>query len=344
MIDSRQKGPDLVVSRKRLRSRLAEARAGLLWELLGLDEHTLSTEPVSGLRTARDVLSHVAAWDDMARVHICLNLPGGSDDLGQHDPGARTGSLYPDRSDRTFDAALGALVSSRTGLLDTLARVPDDELDPRPTGSRSFRARANGCRVHDARHARQLASWRERQGGATAVGPKTLVIAAMRASRKELLTAVAMISVERRSTWTGAGSWTLKGALSHLGASELYTLQAVARLPSRGDSLSTVGRLVAGNRQQSESDGQAWEQVWHDLHRQHQHLLRLLTDFDQDQLERQPVVVSGCSSTIYSLLCDYIARDRACAADVRRALGESPTQTAVGPPRRHEQPRPPSSN
>ena len=59
-----------------LLARLATERAWLWWELIGLSEETLVGQPVLGAWTPKDLLAHVAFWDDVNGERLRLALAG----------------------------------------------------------------------------------------------------------------------------------------------------------------------------------------------------------------------------------------------------------------------------
>ena len=70
-------GDQLLTPRQKLYlARLTAARERLLSAISGLDEQTLTTEPVVGDWTVKDMLGHIVAWDDEFRREIQLILRG----------------------------------------------------------------------------------------------------------------------------------------------------------------------------------------------------------------------------------------------------------------------------
>lgn len=283
--------------RSSVRAELAAARAELMWQLVGLDEEILSGTSIVGRWTAKDILAHVAAWDDLYRQRIELALASRDREIVPLDPDWLNARLYDEWQGRSIDEALTAATTARKSFLDTLAYVPDDVLDrtfPLPWSDRSVAHWTEWRAQRDREHAAQVATWRDQKHPYSTPGPRTILNAALRAARKELLTAVALIPAEERSGFDIEGE----------------TLEDALRLRANDEEaiLTILARECAGR-----PPDESWNQVWHSVHRIHDQLLREVDMVDGKRL-------SADGGSLYRCLAISGKHDRALAERLRDAL------------------------
>jgi hypothetical protein len=324
--------PTSALRRRHLRAGLAARRAELLWQLVGLDAETLASDPVTGDWTATDVLAHVAWWDEVYRERVEADLAGQKASTLRVGREASSQSSCRDRGEWGFEAALAAFLAARRAFLDTLALVPDDRLHvpgERPGPVESSRTWAERVCRHDAFHARQLARWWTRRGLLEGVGPKSLLTAAVRAARKELLTAVALVSLKDREIRPLGNGQTLYEVLVQVADQEQDALDVV-RVRNRASGVQTA--LTSDDHTSARSSRHvmmrgSWHQMWRKLHDTHQQLLLVLARMDQAQLEyplsADPDIGVAARrdlpDTVYACFRLSAAHDREQAAVIRAA-------------------------
>jgi uncharacterized damage-inducible protein DinB len=305
-----------------LRARLATERAGLLSQLLDLDEDMLSCEAAWDDWTAKDILAHVAAWDELFTERSELVLAGRGAEIGPVNLDEYKAAAYAERRGWSFECALDTCLTARRVYLDSFARVPEEELDrPIPIRSSDFESPRHWAEQqyrHDARHAAHLADWRRRLALVRPAGPKSLLLAALRASRKELLTAQALLPAEERETRPIRGQWTLKDVLGHIAQEERHCLDRLRQLVSKESpqTQSMPDRKIVSRRESDLQRVRSWEEVWRDLHATRQDLLRLLVAFSQDDLKHPCSGPQDVLDTPYRWVRPCIDRDREHAAEL----------------------------
>ena len=221
--------------------RMASERAAFLEQLLGFDEQVLSMEPVFGDYTAKDLLAHAAAWDEWHTRATALILDGRVNEIPAVDLEARNAALLAEHKGMTLDEALEYFTRARWSFLENLSRASDEELHRRPApGVWSIRKRAERRAGHDREHAAHLRRWRERlraEGNRLVTGPKSILLAALRAGRGALLAAMALVPEDERETRPVTGDWTLADVAGHVADWEQFGVQVLRRVLS-GEDLS----------------------------------------------------------------------------------------------------------
>jgi uncharacterized damage-inducible protein DinB/predicted RNase H-like HicB family nuclease len=316
----------LAVWRDHLLARLAAERAGLLWQFIGLDERELTESPVFGDWTAKDLLAHVASWDELSAERIALILAGRGGEITGVDPNIRNAALHAERRDWPLERALGAFLTARADFLATLARLPDEELHQMrrfPWGEASVYLWTQWCIQHDADHAADLVTWREARGLERRAGPKTILQAALAAAREELLAAAALIPAEARTSRPVCGEWTLKDMLGHIADWEWLGVEGLSDMATgRLAQVEHVEDVGAWNQAHAEARrDQPWEEVWTDFHAAHKALLEILKGMSETDLARRFPFPWGPEGTPYQWVCIYVAHDRGHAGDLRDTEG-----------------------
>lgn len=277
--------------RAELLATMARERAALLSAMLDLDPAALSGTPVAGDWTCKDLLAHVAAWDEFVTARIELVLAGRAAEIARVETRERNAELYPERKDWPLERALAAADGARRALLAALARVPDEELHRARRfawGEASIRRWAELRFKHDAEHRLELEAWREALNPPEGVSPRPLLLAALRASRDELLALAARVPPSERETRLLAGEWTLKDICGHLADWETQCTHAIAdMLAGRSPEVAFVDDEEIWNRGQAEARrAQPWEIVWRDLHAARAELLAVIEAATLEDLAR----------------------------------------------------------
>ena len=313
--------------RGQLLARMAAERAALLWELVGLDDAVLTDRPVFDDYTAKDLLAHIAAWDELFAERAELALAGPSGAIASVDL-SRNDLLHAQRRDWTIDQSVAAFVDARKTFLAAIDGADDTALLRMRRfswGRRSIRGWANWRPKHDAAHAGELARWRRRERLPRDTGPRSLLLAALESGRDELLSAAALVPAEERASQTVCGAWTLKDLLGHMADWESFCVAGLRLLADgRSPDLGWLGELEDWNQQHfAARRDQPWQQVWGDLYDRRQELMTILGGLSQAELTRaapSPRIVRPEASP-YTWVLIWLEHDREHAAHIRAALG-----------------------
>jgi len=309
---------------------LAAERAGLLWQLVGLDRETLTTRLMFGDWTTKDLVAHVAAWDEMATGRVELVLAGREEEVvifTGADEEARNVAFHAERKDWPLQQVVQALVTARRDFLTILAQVPDDEFhrlrhfqqeEASVSGWTEWRAR------HDAAHAADLAAWREAQGLQMGVGPRQVLLAAMAAAREALLAAAALVSPDERVSRPVCGEWTLKDVLAHVADWEWVGVEGLRHMAAgQQPQVEHIKDINAWNQAHYEArHDQPWEEVWADFHAAREAMSEVLGEVGQEGLARSFAFPWSEEGTAYRWICVYVAHDREHAEGLREAVGD----------------------
>lgn len=310
---------------------VASERAELLWQCVGLDEVTLVGSPVSDEWTAKDLLPHVATWDKQITEPIELILAGREGDIVGLDADAHNAALYAERKGWLLEQALQAALQARSDFLATLARVDDETFErpyrlPLPWGEATVRQWTEWRAKHDRAHAADLAAWREDRGLGGQVGPKAVLEATLTTARDELVAAVALIPAGERSSRPVCGEWTLKDVIAHItdweqvGAERLGSMAAGEK-----PEVEDAGDIEAWNQAHVEARrDQLWDEIWLDLNRAREELVKTLEGMGQAEMERSFPFPWGAVGTPYEWVAVFAGHDREHAAEVRESTARRP--------------------
>lgn len=310
-------------------SRLAAERAGLLWRLLGLDEQTLTEEPVLDGWTVKDILAHIAAWDRWEHRTMQQMVEGKAPDFTAVEDVDRFNATVVDAwRERSLGEVLAELEDARATWVAWLQSLPVEEFFQSRRYDEYEWSFPDCLRVqweHDAEHAQQVAAWREARGlkgepWNTQSGPKEVLLVALAAAREELLTAAALIPPHERTSRRVCGEWTLKDVLGHITDWEWLGVEGVRHMAAgQPPQVEHVEDVDAWNRAYVEARReQPWDEVWADLHAARRALLVALEEVDPVSMGRQFPAPWGEPCTPYAWVSMHVAHDREHAEDLRK--------------------------
>ena len=317
----------LLAWRAELLARMAAERGRLFWTVLGVDEKTLTTRPVAGEWTVKELLAHIGAWDDLHRQRAALTAAGREADLPEIHLNDLNAALFAKHKQWTLNRTVALCVEARARFLAALARIPDDALHRKPAvkGVWPIRLRTIWRHKHDAEHIAEWNKWRKKNKLKIGIGPKSLLLAALEAARDDLLATTALLPPDERDTRPLVGKWTLKDVMGHVADWEwqcVKGLRDVARgrdpnidIASDSDT-DRVNKAMAKARR-----GQSWDEVWDDLFAARRALLRVLDKMTQETLSRPFVSPWRAGDTAYRWVRGWMSHDLEHAAEIRAALG-----------------------
>ncbi len=319
-----------ILERRRcyLLSRLAAERAGLLWQLLNLDERTLAETPVLDNWTIQDVLAHIAAWDRWEYRAMKQMAEGEAPDFtAVRDIDSFNANAVATWRERPFSEVLAELEDARAMWVAWLQELPLEVFFQRRFYN-DYEWSFPGCLEiqwkHDAEHAGQIAAWREERGlkgepWNTQTGSKGVLLAALTAAREELLTAAALVPPEERSSRRVCGEWTLKDVLGHVADWEWLGVEGLRHMAAgHPPQVEHVEDVDAWNRAHAEARReQPWDDVWADFHAARQALLSVLGGMDQADMGQIFPAPWAEQCTPYAWVFIYVAHDREHARDLR---------------------------
>jgi len=313
----------LAARRRCLLAGMTAERAGLMWQLIGLDEKKLTNEPIVKDWTVKDVLAHIAAWDRWEDKTMQCMLAGDVPDLSAaQDVDAFNATIVAEWRDRTLNEVLAELQAARADWVSWLSSLPEKELFQRrfvQGGDWSFPGCLEVQRRHDAEHAAQIATWREAEKLEKGTGPKKVLLAGLAAARHELLAATALVPLEGRTSRRVCGEWTLKDVLGHIADWEWLGVEGLRHMAA-GDApqIEHVTDFDAWNRDHVRArHEQPWKTVWNDLHGARRAMLEVLGKLNETDLARSFPSPWGSEITPYSWTCIFLSHDREHASGLR---------------------------
>ncbi len=323
--------------RQWLLARLAAERAGLLEQLLGLDERALVRVSVSGDWSAKDVLAHIAAWDRWeARTMYSIVAGEVPDFSALHDLDASNAAFVAPWRDRSLGEVLADLQAARTAWVDWLAGLsPEEFFQQRSYDGDDWSFYDGLVRVqweHDLEHAEEIANRREAMGATGKTGCKEVLLAALDAARLELLAASDLVPEGERDSRRVCGEWTLKDLLGHIADWEQFGAEGL-RLMAAGQppEVEPVEDITAWNLVHVDSRReQPWKAVWKDLHTTRQSLLAVLEEINDAELAQRFRFPWGPEGSPYQWVTVFHRHDREHAGDMRAWAGIARSQRAEG--------------
>jgi hypothetical protein len=238
--------------------------------------------------TIKDILAHLAAWDDFHTARAELALAGREAEIVSVETDERNARLYAERRNWSLDQVLKALTESRQRYLELLRGVSDEQL-VRPIhlpGMETSVGRWAYWRArHDAAHAAEIRAWR----GARSVfspGPRSVLLAAMEAARDDLVRQIDRIPADERETRQVIGHWKLKDVLGHVADWDLFAIKALLLL-ERFRPLPFVAEAEVDTidaEQIAARRGQTWDQAWADLDHVRADLISVLDNWEDARL------------------------------------------------------------
>ncbi len=315
--------PDREHWRRQLLALLAGERAEFLYLLLGLDEETLTTRPVFDDRTVKDLLAHVAAWDELHRERMALVLAGRPGEIASVDLDEQNAVVHERRRGWTLSRALDAFTGARQSFLEILSRVPDEQLH-RPvdipwSDALPMRTWAIWRARHDAVHAGDVRRWRNNNEIEDGVGPQAILVAALEASREEIGAFAALVPEKEQERRPLDDEWTLRDVVGHLADWELFLLKCLeaGRMLDMGygGDVDEWNAVHAAARSE-----QSWAQVWEDYRRARQKTVDVVQEMDQGQLSSLLNNPWGRDTSTYRVIEWWLEHEREHAAGLRGAL------------------------
>jgi hypothetical protein len=212
--------------RRQLLALLALERARLLARLLGLDEEILTRSELFEGHTAVALLAHIAAWDRTHQERLALVLAGQASEIVSLELDARNAQLLAEHEGLSVPQAVAALTDARARFLQMLAEASDEQLhepvmlpwaDALPLRSWAiWRAR------HDALHRGDVERWRRENQPEPAIGPRSLLYAALEASHDALLALTSLVPEAEREDTPVVENWSARDILGHVADWERY--------------------------------------------------------------------------------------------------------------------------
>jgi hypothetical protein len=314
-------------------ARLAVERSFLLRQLWALDEVMLTSVPVSNGRTAKDIIAHVAAWDSLVLSRLRMVGNGRTAQIEPQGVGegreAFNAELQQRYQNRNLKLVLAFALRERSNLIYAFNQFSDAELEDRftlPWGEETSRREWFEQRLqHDTFHATELESWRKTLPLATKrqVGPKLILRAILKATRKEITTLIDLVSPASWENDPVHGSWTLKDLIGHLTDWELLICDGLRQLlhgktPRFAMAVTDFAAFDEALVQARKS--QSWQQVWQDFMRSRKMLDDLFQQFPELFLSHTLVTPWDKEMPAYFWLTIIFGHEHEHAAHIRQSL------------------------
>jgi hypothetical protein len=271
-----------------LLARVALEHANLWLQLTGLSEATLGGEPVAGEWTAKEVLAHVAAWDENHASRVAAILGGRAQRIVRPNRDVLNAQMQVEHQTWTLEHVVRTAQVARARFLALIESLSWDDItrEHATASGESYsilfltRRRAE----HDAVHAADIQAWRT--GRPSEPGPQSLLAAALDASRPALLAWRKLIPEEEWSTRPVCGGWTWQDLIGHIADWEQWGVAGLRDILA--GQTGGAGYDPDWDRWNAEHiearRGEPVGKTWNDLLQTRWDLLELLEEFDDDRL------------------------------------------------------------
>lgn len=212
--------------RQELLALMALERARLLGGLLGLAGERLNRDEIFEGHNAVSILAHIAAWDRIHEERMVLVLSGRAGDIASLDLDAENAAMLASHENWTVAQAVTALRDARAKFLAVLAEANDEQLhEPVSlpwTDALPLRTLAIWRARHDASHGADIERWRGAAPLEPAIGPRSVLYAALEASHAALLALAGLQPAGDRETRAIVEDWSVRDILGHVADWEDY--------------------------------------------------------------------------------------------------------------------------
>ncbi len=323
-------------ARAALLARLAAERAYLLQQLEGLDEATLTHDPVFDGWTAAALLAHLAYWDAFDADRLGKLADGRLGDIepvgvGEDTVDARNAALQRRFAGLPFEQGLALCQKENRGLMLALERLPDGRLFGRArlrpgwraTPAAWLRRRAR----HDAGHAADLARWRAGyppNDPSVRVIHRALLPPLLGLARQEFLALAALVPAAARETEPITGDWSLKQVLGHLSDYERLGVLALRQVAAGSEPAyeRPLDDFEVFNAERGAVWARTpWAEVWAQYVATRRALLAAAAALDDAALARPFAAPWPATTTACGYLLDMAGHEGEHADALRRSLG-----------------------
>ncbi|MCP4423411.1 MAG: DinB family protein [Chloroflexi bacterium] len=318
--------------RLELLARLAAERSYLLRQFWALNEETIHTVPVVDDWTAKDIIAHIAVWDSVILSRIRKVANGRVHTIEPQGEGENQipFNLNLREKYRTFSLKLvvAFALRERSSLLYAFNQLSDEELERAWLLPWGEEVRLRDWFVqrykHDAHHAGEMAAWRKTMSlpQKRQIGPKLILRAILKASRKEFVTLVDLMPEADRSRLPVSRHWTLKDLVGHLadweqigvdGLNQLLLGQKPELAPIDDFDIFDQAGVAARRRQD-------WRRIWREFNDTRQTLDDVFQKYPEPFLQHTLTTPWGRKMPAYFWLATVFGHDIEHAIDIRRAL------------------------
>jgi uncharacterized damage-inducible protein DinB len=314
--------------------RLWAERARLLRALVGIDAAALAAARPAGEWSLTELLTHLAEYDQLFARVAADALAGRLATTGIDYTPAHNAGVASRAAGMKLDQAVATLEKQRTQFMTALMGARGEtwtqqQRYPVRLGSSTSETRgslhkwARERALHDAVHTRDLQRWRQTLGSPFNAGPKSIVIAALRAARHEFTFTSWLIAQAERESRPVCGVWTLSDLYGHLADCDSYYLVKLGlMLGDRVQDVTVEENEDTQNARWAEARrGQSFAQTSRDAVIQRERLIERLERAPDAALSYRSTGTDSPYPTAYHCAWSALEHYLDHAAGLRRELG-----------------------
>jgi uncharacterized damage-inducible protein DinB len=153
------------MTKEEVLARLAGSRRALHQAIEGLSEEEMTQPQVEGVWTVKDVLGHIASWEETCLEPLQRYADGGPFEVEViEDYMAWNNEQAARKRDIPLDTILDELATVRQGLVEAASRLSAGQWKQRVPfswgGQGTIADTLKGLRVHEMEHVRSIQRWR----------------------------------------------------------------------------------------------------------------------------------------------------------------------------------------
>jgi hypothetical protein len=314
---------------------LHRERAALLCALLGLTEEELSQPVLTGERSVKDVLAHIAAWEGRVVDQLPLFVASDEPPFPPIDVDAFNARTVAERVDVPITEIVDEVMQARSQMVDGLMEASDEQLAKRrilPDGSQiSVRRWSAECYTHhDRTHCLEIEEWRGRfELDAETVGEVTLAAAALEATLREFLAAARLAYQAVGKSLVTPEGWGLADFVGHVGDWDELTLEPLRQVAGGADAVVYSARPVDEHEDRvndflrKQRGPRTWDELVVRLEESRAEIVRLLRDLSDEAAARRILCPWPEEGSVYYMVTDLARHDREHSEHLRRVRAEA---------------------
>jgi uncharacterized damage-inducible protein DinB len=306
-------------------ARLHAERAHLLWELVGIDGALLSSAPLNnGEWRVKDLFPHIAKCDAFEAQRLAMIRDGRTHEIESADVEAQNALWFKQYQALPLDLGVAMFLKERNGFLNVVKEISPFDFHHEVTlgfgRTITLASELDMVARHDADHTVEVTRWKNNVGlSRRKTGPRSILVAAYRASGRALRALIDMIPPDERETRPIHGTWTLKQLLAHIAAWDQYAIEGL-KLGEWPPTPVGVSDILSFNEHSvALRQSWSWEMVSGEFIGARQELVGVLEQMGQGELETE-FYDERRQRTFYDWLVIWLHHELMHSAELRVAL------------------------
>ena len=275
-------------SRNQILANLAGQRANFLNALFGLTVDQLN-QPLWDDWSSRSLLPHIALWDAREAERLHKIAAGQSDQIANIDVDAQNAEWHAQHKETSVDVGMAMLLKERNGLINAIAAVSDEQWATTCKTQHHDEFSPLYCTInstdHDKDHADDVTKWRkETDQEALQVGPKSVLVALLRAALRDFEATAAAVSEVVPDETPICGHWNMKQLVAHMASWETYALTTLENMKAAPVGESDAEIDAENEVMVNERLDQPIADIWQEYRAGRERIIEIVSNMSDEQL------------------------------------------------------------